>query len=247
MTKISTTLTNEVDLKLKRLSQLDGYHLKRANSYKKALKNTGDLYSIWLEYPEQRRALLGDDVDPKKVRRIAKEGLKDIQRAWSYLISSGKHLKEEIDRNLILSVGTKIEPGNFGFRSISVTLGLREYTPPNPIKIDQLIEKLVYEVKSSTAHPLELAAYMHLKIAGIQPFQDGNKRTARLFQDKLLKDHELPPAVIPSGERIVYIDLLEDALAGDRDQDTKRQRNFFDYIGCKVNYALDEMIDDLKL
>jgi Fic family protein len=100
-------------------------------------------------------------------------------------------------------------------------------------------------LKSSDLAPIEAAIYTHLHLAGIQPFIDGNKRTARLLQDRILFSYELPPAVIPAGEREVYIDLLEQALVGVRNNAVKPQRPFYDYIGGKVNSVLDEILGDL--
>ncbi|MGC9309512.1 MAG: Fic family protein [Candidatus Nanoarchaeia archaeon] len=114
---------------------------------------------------------------------------------------------------------------NTGFRQNRVSLGL-DYTPPNPVRVPELVKKACYEIRESDYHPVEAAAVAHLRIAGIQPFLDGNKRTARLIQDRILEDHNLPPAVIPAGEREVYIDLLEQGLLGLKNNNLKQQRPF---------------------
>jgi len=249
MTKISSILTNDVDLKLKKLKQSKDYFLKMSNVWQKELKVLSDLYSFWLEFPESRRDLIGGN-NKREILKKARKGYDNIRSAWQILSTHEKSLAEEFDQDLLLNVGRNVDPENKAYRNARVSLNLKTYTPPNHIKIPNLVESLKKTLMNSSldrTHPLETAIYMHLKLVGIQPFFDGNKRVARLFQDRVLYENGLPPAIIHPGEREAYVGLLENALAGDQDEDTKKQREFFDYVGGKVNSALDDILKDLKL
>ena len=208
-----------------------------------------DIYSFWLENPDLRRQLLRvtGEQNRKNLKNIAKKGVKRIQRAWRHLQTIGQEgeFLSELTPDVVKSIGNYVDPRNKGFRDVRVSLGL-EYTPPNPVKVPELVKQTCYELNASDYHPVEAAAAAHLRLTSIQPFEDGNKRTARLIQDRILTGYDLPPAVIPAGEREVYIDLLEQGLVGMRRNELKEQRPFFDYVGGKVNSALDDIIGDLK-
>ena len=249
---IAESLEREISMKMSKIAGNPSYYLSRDNRVRTFLTHIKDAHSFWLEHPDMRRQVLDSgEVDAKKLKRVARNGARRINEAWRYLsgLNNGKSVLEQISYNLILDVGRIVEPviNARGFREGRVSLGFDDYCPPNPVKVPELVRAFCHELKSSDLSPVEAAAYAHLHIAGIQPFENGNKRVARLFQDKILDCNELPPAVIPSGERQVYLDLLEQALAGIRDGKYGMQRPFFDYIGGKVNSALDDIIGDLEL
>ena len=251
---ISGKLIDEIEQKMIKIQASDSpeYFLKRSQRIKKDLRRICDVYSFWLENPDLRMKILNvnHETDPRRLRKIAREGVSNIRMAWDYLHAKqfGDSFIKYINSDMILEVGKLVQPQQNakGFREKRVSLGL-DYTPPNPLKVPLLVENACYELRESDYHPVEAAAIIHLDLAGIQPFIDGNKRTARLFQDRILTDAGLPPAVIPVGEREAYIDLIEQALIGKRDRNLKLQRPFFDYIGGKVNVALDEIIGDLRI
>lgn len=245
---IAETLTRDIDRKMRKISNNPNYYLKKSRQIKKGLREIGDFHTYWLEHPELRRQLLesGAAHVSGNLRKRSKAAIRNIKNAWSYLSNlSNVDFINNLDPSVILAVGNLVDPENIGVRTQRVSLGL-EYTPPNSVKVPELIKKFCDNLQQSDFHSVEAAAYAHLYIAAIQPRLDGNKRTARLIQDKLLDSNGLPPAIIPSGERDVYIDLLSNALIGYRDSNFKVQRPFFDYIGGKVNVALDEILGDLK-
>lgn len=251
---ISHNLLREIDKKQDKVKNSPDYYLKRSHQLRVDLKGICDIHSFFIENPKLRGRILNENhiSDPRKLRRIARNGVKRIERAWKFLSSpkfEDDYKKYFTPRNLA-EVSTHIDPDvNKGcYRPEGITrLNLGGYVVPPSHKIPDLVEKLCLDIVESDYHPLERAANIHLRIAGIQPFVDGNKRLARLFEDKVLWDSGLPPVFIPAGEREVYLDLLEQALLHLEDHNLQYQRPFFDYIGGKVNSALDEVIGDLKI
>ena len=249
---ISPSLDREIEQKREKIQGNPDFYLVRAQRIKADLRNICDIYSFWLENPGLRKKILQgrEERTPAELRQEARQGIKQIKFAWAYLNSIGKtgNFIAEISPRIILRVGGLVEPfkNKEGFRTGRVSLGLN-YTPPNPLRVSQYVQEFCDSVAKRTDSSVEIAAYTHLTLAGIQPFNDGNKRTARLMQDRILEDFGLPPATIPAGEREVYIDLLEQALIGARDEKPNKQRAFFDYVGGKVNAALDEILADLRV
>lgn len=247
---IAEALNREIVEKRKKISGNPEYYLKRSQRIKGDLRRICDIHSFWLETPSLRGRILQaqGEIDSRQLRKIARKSVANIKKAWKFLNSKGNgDFLGRLSSEIILKVGKFVEPSKNaqGYRNQRVTLGL-QYVPPNPVKVPELVEAFCCNVKDSDYSPVEAAAVTHLTLTGIQPFQDGNKRTARLLQDRILFGYGLPPAVILSGEREVYIDLLEQGLWGLRDRDLKLQRPFFDYIGGKVNVALDKILDDLN-
>ncbi len=88
-----------------------------------------------------------------------------------------------------------------------------------------------YGSKNRKLHTLELAALIHLKIASIQPFVDGNSRLARLLMNWILWKRKYPLIDIPIGDLEEYYDVLY------KYQIEKKERPFIDYI--KKKYLMD--------
>jgi len=246
---IAQILSREIETKRMKIQNNPDYYLRRSNRVKRNLRAICDVYSFWLENPALRGKILtlNGGVTPRQLRTKARKSIKQIHNAWNYLtnVSWGSDFVADLTPEVILHVGKLVDPQNLGYRRDRVYLNLA-YTPPNPLKVPDLVEQFCRDLKASDYDSVESAAVAHLHLAGIQPFNDGNKRTARLIQDRILSDVGLPPAIIPAGEREVYIDLLEQGLIGMRDKNLRLQRPFFDYIGGKVNVALDEILNDLR-
>jgi len=241
---ISQTLIQDIEQKKNKINEDPNYFLKRAKRIEQEHRKLSNIHSYWLENPAIRSAILRkyNLKDSKELKIKAKEGIGKVKQAWEYLVALNEPLLKVISPEIILETGKLIWDKNNYYRVEEVALKNFGYHPPNPMKIPGLIGQLCFNLKNSDYHPIEAAAAAHLEIAGIQPFLDGNKRTARLIQDKILYDSGLPSAFIPSGEREVYIDLLEQALVGFKSGNLKAQRPFFDYIGGKVNTSLDDIL-----
>ena len=145
------------------------------------------------------------------------------------------------------------KPYSHDFRSDEKTLNMKTYTPPSPKKIIPHLNKLRADLAVLPLKPLEKVIYTHLAIAGIQPFDDGNKRTARLIQNKGLAQLHLPAPELKIGERDHYLNSLEQGLSalymyGDKkDNQWYKMENFFNLIAGKINVELDKQLATYKI
>ncbi len=69
--------------------------------------------------------------------------------------------------------------------------------------------------QAKDVNDLVLAAWTHWAIARVHPFEDGNGRMARLWQDLVLLRSRLTVAIIRPQDREVYLDALARADDGD--------------------------------
>jgi len=248
---ITHDLLEQIDEKRRKIAGSPDSYLIRDKKVKNALRRMANTHTYWLENPDLRRKILtenGTD-DSGDLRKTSKESIKRIKEAWKFLNPRNNNDSgfDYVNPQNILGVGSILDPRiNVGYRDSMLKPYLRDHIPPNKAKIPELVDKFCSDLNGSDLHPVEAATQCHLCITGIQPLLVGNKRTARLFQDTVLHQNGLPPAFIPSGEREVYIGLMNRALVGYRDKRADLQRPFFDYVGGKVNVALDSIIDDLK-
>ncbi len=90
------------------------------------------------------------------------------------------------------------------YRRIPVRILGAYHTPPDPVLVPELMEKLVRESAGSKRHPLEKAALFHLKFEGIHPFVDGNGRTGRLILNLFLMQNGYPPVNVKFADRRRY-------------------------------------------
>lgn len=96
---------------------------------------------------------------------------------------------------------------------LGVTRGLRKsivgitgtvYRPlDNEFQIKEAVERMV-ETVNALAHPLEKALAFILLLSYIQPFEDGNKRTARLVGNAILMAHNYCPLSYRSVDEAEY-------------------------------------------
>ncbi|MDR0856625.1 MAG: Fic family protein, partial [Clostridiales bacterium] len=106
---------------------------------------------------------------------------------------------EEIHHLLVDGLGVA-----FGLRTTRVGIVGTAYRPlDNAFQIREATERLVSRINELN-HPVEKALLAVLMISYIQPFEDGNKRTARLIGDALLLANQYCPLSYRSVDEIEY-------------------------------------------
>ena len=101
------------------------------------------------------------------------------------------------------------------YRNAGVRISGANFTPPNALKVDALMEELIAWVNEKSNLPIIVkAAIFHHRMAWIHPFFDGNGRTVRLMFNLLLMSAGYPPAIILQQDRKKYYDALNKANQG---------------------------------
>ncbi len=265
MTKeyIAPELKKEIQIKMDKIEGNPNFYEERKKIIEDKLYKLGDVHSFWIEYPELREDYLLHNKKEKTIEKMAKLGIRSIKDGWYFLMDRGRRsdfvdvfdsyslerLNVLVDRDKKRI--KKPKPGK-GFRQPgrfdNVKLNIPGYTVPNAKKVPKKISGLLENVKDMyKENPLESGILAHLGIASIQPFNDGNKRCARLVRNRILEDAGYPPAIIPTGESVFYRSLFEQAFPAFEKQDIDGMREFFNYDASKVNNALDEIINDLNI
>jgi Fic family protein len=195
-----------------------------------------------------------------ETNRIVIGGLED---AWKYASSN---FNGELNDQLMIKTAYLIDPrnsqDNYRTENLSIT-GIRDpMLPLNSQKISRDMSTLVSKINSSDElHTVVKAGLIHLHLARIHPFMDGNGRTARLLQNILLQNKKYTPAIIKREERDFYQEILRDGLRGykEREGDTSfqevwespleasnKESLFYEFIASKINLSLDDQLKRIK-
>lgn len=106
------------------------------------------------------------------------------------------------------------------YRNRDVMLPGAMYQPPGAHLVFDLMNRFYDTLEESSAaetlpiHPVLLATWVHWAIARIHPFEDGNGRMARLWQDFVLLRGRLTAAIIRLEDRKSYYEALTAADDG---------------------------------
>lgn len=239
-------LCSDIRQELGVLAKNHRYALLLSNQHQGRLHQLANLYSWWLEHPEVYNLEMARE-DPKglerNIRKLSRIGRRKMKDAWALL--SNSPVLPSLDHHLLLGVGKIIDSRNDAYRNVRVSLGLAKYVPPNPLKVNELVSEMIVRAKE-IPDPIEASFYLHLRIAGIQPFIDGNKRVGRIIQNRILYEDHLPPPTISPSERGHYINCLEDALAGYQEGNSRPIRSFYEFLASKIKRHLDEALYTLS-
>lgn len=221
------------------------YYAKLRKNIENKIKSKECINSYLIEHPH--------NIDTYNWDKNTRKGIRKLCETWEYICKEYPNdIISKLDAIGLIEMGNKVDNYNESFRTNRVTLGFRNYTPPSPARVNYWLDKFFEEVKAEDLHPIERAAFAHTRIAAIQPFMDGNKRTARLIQSKILYENCLPPAKIPLNERSIYLNYLEssmaaynDAFATENPDEMMKIGPFFYYISKKIDENLDKIISQI--
>jgi hypothetical protein len=246
---IDKYLLEEIKLKQEKIAGNPEFYDQRRDLVIQSIRSMGDVYSFWIENPDLRKSLLLQNKSEKNLRKLSRKGIQAVHNAWYFLSKIGEHgnFIGNLNSDLLKRVNGLInETKSREFRKGSVGLNILGYTPPNQIKVPEKVKRSMSQVKQRYSfNPLEAGIMAHLDITAIQPFDEGNKRTARIIQDRILYDAGLPPAIISAGEAIFYRRILNEVLPAYGEGDIDGQKIFYNYCASKVNAGLDEILGDL--
>jgi len=152
------------------------------------------------------------DLEKKLSSDDRKLAIQNLLEAFNYLMNNQD---ERLALSDIISVGNMInkEAGIEGLRKIFVSAGrLADWEPVMPSKIYYSLYSLLsnyYEVWTER-DIYEKEAAFHIALMRIHPFEDGNKRTAKIILNANFVKQNYPPVVITEGETEVYYKFIND-------------------------------------
>jgi len=151
------------------------------------------------------------EFDPDGIE-TEKEMTKGIINAWKYLKSSEFNPKNISSQNIV-EVGRLIskkvaEKHPNAFRYEAIQIGRRIYD--NWQQIPYLIENM-NALGNQIEDPLVKAIYYHIELVHIHPLIDGNGRTARSIEARILRDENILIPIIPVCEKLKYNKIIDDA------------------------------------
>ncbi len=125
-----------------------------------------------------------------------------------------ENINAEISGMLIRQIHSLVladRPRDSGtYRRVPVRISGAENTPPDPVMIPELIERLIRDYDNDTSHAIIRAAMFHLKFEGIHPFVDGNGRTGRLILNMSLMKEGYLPVDVKFSDRVKYYDAFSE-------------------------------------
>lgn len=122
----------------------------------------------------------------------------------------------------------------------SVPVKFMGYDSPQPHIVSEMMSKLVGRLQKDNRHPIEKASLFLLEFERMQPFADGNNKTAHLILDMLLMQAGYPPVIIKCEDLDKYNYCLEKYL---KDNDASYMVFL---IGEYVKDMLVQYLDILK-
>jgi len=136
--------------------------------------------------------------------------LKNLQIAFEQFVLDPKPITKELIKDIHWILNEDLLEKNrlALFRDKEVSIKGTEYLPPiGKDYINSEIDYLLNQL-NKIKNPFEQAIYLHCNIAYIQPFYDGNKRTARILQAVILAKHNIMTLV--SKEKFIasYLDAI---------------------------------------
>ena len=127
------------------------------------------------------------------------------------------------------------------YRNQQVLISGAKHIPVNPQKVyDEMNLFILKSDQSSTLHPVERAALIHVELVRIRPFVGGNGRTARLIMNLELMKSGYPIVVVEVEDKARYCSLLDSGhVNGD-------YRGFVAFIAEKAEKSLNFYLSIIK-
>jgi Fic family protein len=169
-----------------------------------------DLCCVWCYYSGkiegntytyvETESLLKDGITSEKRYEDAKM-LKNLYNAFNSELEyiHRNHHQEVIDERTVLRIHGLISDGLVSaeergqFRSRPVRISGTTYIPPKHAEDIRMAFNEILFRQTQIESTLERAVYLHCNLARIQPFIDGNKRTARMMESLVMMNADLIP------------------------------------------------------
>jgi Fic family protein len=200
---------------------------------KDALAQLREYYRIGLTYSSN--AIEGNTLTESETKVVLEDGLtiggkplRDHLEAVGhsealnmvYGLSQGNIIDEQSILDIHRLFYHRIDSENAGrYRTKAVIITGTTYTPPPPSRVADTMKEFVSQIpgQRKALHPVEFVGWLHIKLANIHPFIDGNGRTARLLMNLAFMQAGYPVTIIPPVVRGDYIAALQASNKGDNE------------------------------
>lgn len=136
------------------------------------------------------------------------------------VVARNEPFSERLIKSVHQLVLKNIDDTNAGrYRQENVIIAGAQHIPPDHLHVQPLMTELIDCYQNQACHPVERAARLHVDFVGIDPFVDGNGRTARLLMNFDLLSSGYLPVIIEAENRLVYYEALDKAHTGKCYQD----------------------------
>ncbi len=243
------------------LNQIDGLKAKLDAARPLGANELGRLreyYKIGLTYTSN--ALEGNSLTEIETKVVIEDGLtvggkplrdhlEAVGHAEAYdqmaQLSQGKTIVEDDILTLHRLFYRRLDAEQAGaYRNQQVWISGSEFVPPPPGKVPTLMRRLFRKLPKARRgmHSVSFAGWLHLELATIHPFVDGNGRTARLAMNLALLQDGYPVTIIPPLRRLDYLLALQREQTGRVKEDRGDSFEFF-IAEC----ALDSLSDYTRM
>jgi Fic family protein len=139
---------------------------------------------------EVRRILAGEE--PPEVEAQDRQLVEGYRDAMNFVLRQADDPAFSWDRGLIVGLHDRVLAGRYDLgagrlrtdKQVWVTnraTGEEVYLPPPGEQVDTLVEEAVTQMRAAGFHSAVAAAWIHIVIAAVHPFVDGNGRSARIL------------------------------------------------------------------
>lgn len=166
----------------------------------------------------ETKMILTDHLVPAETSLRELDEVRDHASAWTFVKENARK-GVALTENLIRDIHERVVlPEGIGgiYRRIPVYIRGAQHVPPHPHKVLDAMNNFIYRMEHDQfPNQIEKAAWIHAEFVKIHPFQDGNRRTARLIMNYFLLTHGMPPTSIKRKNRQEYFVSLEEYAVHD--------------------------------
>lgn len=177
--------------------------------------NNKNFLKRYLDNYALRQAIANMQLEKKEAEMVTQfEGNEEMEaniEGFDYIINSNPNKVTPYDLN---EISYRVNNGFFqkGFRKTQVEVSkAKNFFPISAMQVPQAIYSLFDSYHNIwTDLPIyEKEARLHIEIVRIQPYEDGNKRSARILTSYNLCKQDKAPVIIPGRDTDEYFDYID--------------------------------------
>lgn len=167
-------------------------------------------------------------VEPKKLFSLSQDQKKfldftnmaNIGKAYDYIVNNPNTeiTSDEIRKiHAMLCNGTNIDGGALRTTNkvIEIIVNGERMRAPDAHEIEYILNEITYNIRTNSTETLNKAYRAHYELIALQPFDDFNKRTARMIMNWILIQGGYRPIIFnKSGDNVAYKNAIRQCAEG---------------------------------